>query len=64
MTDKRQNRKPNEKIIQIIVWDGTIMGLSDKGEVYRAFLSGDMKDSKEHKWVSCVAQLEESWEEV
>ena len=59
-----KSKKSSEKIIQIIVWDGTVMGLSDKGEVYRALLSGDMKGSKEHKWTSCIAQLSDCWEET
>lgn len=60
------NTKPpknGEKIIQILTWDGHMLGLSSEGRIYKAVISGDMRFARNHYWLAFIEPLAESYKD-
>lgn len=55
--------KPTEKIIQLLTWDGHMLGLSNEGRIYKAVIAGDLRYSKNHIWMPFLEPLQDSYSE-
>lgn len=53
--------KLNEKIIQLVIHDNEILGLSDSGRVFGSIPSSYPTDLVKHKWVLLIDGLKESF---